>query len=81
MCVAKAWLFERGVPFDEDFHALPRRQVDLLLEAARIARYSKPRNAPGSKARMFYYAVGRKRCGSGGSDRRLACVLACDRRR
>lgn len=38
----------------QDFHTLGRTQVDGLLVEADLAKYRKPRNANGSRARYFH---------------------------
>lgn len=43
-----------------DFHALPSSAVDSILAAADRARYRKPRNANGSRARYFYAHLHRR---------------------
>lgn len=40
-----------------DFHALPSAKVDEVTAQADARRYRKARNAPGSRARMFYQYV------------------------
>lgn len=60
-CAAKRRLQQQGVSFNQDFHALPSSQVRKILDAARAAGYRKRRDAPGSKARMFYQYLSRKR--------------------
>lgn len=55
---ARRILFECGAI--GDFHALPSAAVDKLLEHANARRYRKPRNAPGSRARMFHAYLTRR---------------------
>lgn len=43
-----------------DFHALSSAQVDKLLQAADQARYQKPRQANGSRARYFHDLLQRR---------------------
>lgn len=43
-----------------DFHTLSSDQVDQVLDAADSANYRKPKNANGSRARYFFYAIQRK---------------------
>jgi hypothetical protein len=62
-CAAKALLFARGVSLNADFHALRSSDVDIVLAVAKAAGYRKSKNAPGSRARMFYSYLARKRCG------------------
>jgi hypothetical protein len=50
------------VGLDRDFHELRSREVDLVLRLARAARFYKRKNAPGSRARMFYERLQRVRC-------------------
>jgi len=49
-------ILDRGVKIsnDIDFHELSSSDVDKILDAAKEYKYKKPRNANGSKARMFY---------------------------
>jgi len=49
-------IIDRGVKVskDIDFHELSSSDVDKILDAAKEYKYKKPRNANGSKARMFY---------------------------
>ena len=50
-----------GVDFSSDFHQLPRSQVQLILDAARAAKYHKRKDAPGSTARMYFQYLSRLR--------------------
>lgn len=43
-----------GVPIAADFHTLTSDQVESVLAAADAARYRKPRNANGSRARYYH---------------------------
>jgi hypothetical protein len=58
---ARERLRQRGVPLDEDFHTLDSDTVERILAAADEHGYRKPRNAPGSRARMFYEYANRWR--------------------
>jgi hypothetical protein len=49
-----------GIDPRADFHALSSSQVEVILEQARYSGYRKPKNANGSRARYFFYAVQRK---------------------
>jgi hypothetical protein len=60
-CEAKKLLQARGVDMREDFHALRRSDVDVILDVAKAAGYRKSKGAPGSKARMFFSYLQRKR--------------------
>lgn len=42
-----------------DFHALPSGEVEALIAEADRVRYRRPRNAPGSRARMFHAYLAR----------------------
>jgi hypothetical protein len=55
---ARAILSTLGNPL-HDFHALRSEDVQRLIDAADARRYRKPRNAPGSRARMFHAYVTR----------------------
>lgn len=61
ICEAKRRLQSQGICFDDDFHALRSADVRLILDAAKAARYYKSKSAPGSRARMFFQYLGRKR--------------------
>jgi hypothetical protein len=49
-----------GIGLDADFHSLSSDQVRVLLECAAADHYQPPKNASGSKARMYFYALVRK---------------------
>lgn len=49
-----------GIDPRADFHTLTGDQVDTVIAEADRARYRQPRNANGSRARYFFYAVQRK---------------------
>lgn len=46
-----------------DFHTLRASQVEEVLNEADYRRYRKPKNAPGSRGRMFYQYVTRTAAG------------------
>ena len=48
-----------GFPLGLDFHALRMDQVQGILDAAKLTKYRKPRNANGSIARYFYARLNR----------------------
>lgn len=48
-----------GIDLFEDFHALPSAKVDVILSFADLAKYKKPANANGSRARYFFNAAKR----------------------
>lgn len=50
-----------GADRDTDFHTLPSRQVDRLLEFADLYKYRKPKNANGSRGRYFFAYLQRQR--------------------
>lgn len=56
---ARAILERLGLPVAANFHSLPSSAVDRLISEADAMRYRKPRNAPGSRARMFHAYVTR----------------------
>lgn len=56
---ARAILKRLSLPVKADFHALPSSAVERLISEADAMRYRKPRNAPGSRARMFHAYVTR----------------------
>jgi len=60
-CDAKDAMKSAGVSFDKDFHAQSRSAVDMLLAWAKATRYQKRRDAPGSRARMYYQLLQRKK--------------------
>ncbi len=49
---------------DRDFHALPSGDVETLIAAADRLKYRAPRNANGSRARMFWQYLQRRACKS-----------------
>ena len=51
---ARATLENCGISIGADFHALRASQIDALLKAADHAKYKKPPNANGSRARYFH---------------------------
>lgn len=61
-CTIKTALRSHGVDFGADFHALPRSQVDRVLDAAKLVKYRKSKTAPGSRARMYFQMLARKGC-------------------
>ena len=61
-CAAKARLQRQGVSFAKDFHALRSSDVQLILDAAKDAGYRRSKRASGSKARMFFQHLDRKKC-------------------
>jgi hypothetical protein len=60
-CEAKRLLQARGVDLSEDFHALRSSDVSIVLDVAKAAGYRKSKSAPGSKARMFFSYLQKKR--------------------
>lgn len=50
---AKQILSSIGIGVDADFHTLRSSQVERLLDEANKAKYRKPKNANGSRARYF----------------------------
>jgi len=62
ICDAQAELRARGVDMTQSYHALGRDDVDTIVEVAKLTGYRKSKNAPGSKARMFFEYAKRKRC-------------------
>ena len=42
------------IPLGRDFHELNSTQVEGVIEAARVSKYRKPKNANGSTARYFH---------------------------
>lgn len=62
VCEAKHALRFLGVDLGADFHALRSRDVDVVLQIAKAAGYRKRKDAPGSKARMFFQHVQRAQC-------------------
>jgi len=51
---AREQLRRFGAPLGRDFHTLNWEEVDRVVNAADAHGYRKSRNAPGSRARMFY---------------------------
>lgn len=49
-----------GIDPLSDFHTLRSDQVEVVLSVAKTSGYRHPRNANGSKARYFFYAIQRK---------------------
>lgn len=43
-----------------DFHTLTSAEVEMVLAAADAAKYRKPRNANGSRARMYWAKLQRE---------------------
>jgi len=62
-CEAKRRLETDGINFDADFFELRSSEVNKVLDMAKAARYYKSKNAPGSRARMYYQYLKRSRCG------------------
>lgn len=58
---ARERLINHGVQLGEDFHTLSWDQVARIITAADEHRYRKPKNANGSRARMFYEYANRGR--------------------
>jgi len=48
------------IPTGADFHALKSSQVAALLKEADLAKYRKPKNANGSRARYFHDRLQRR---------------------
>jgi hypothetical protein len=61
-CTAKRRLREQGIDFDQDFDALRWSEKMTVLDMAKAARYYKRKDAPGSRARMYFYYLSRKKC-------------------
>lgn len=57
---ARATLAWCKIPVGADFHTLRSEHIDALLTAADVARYQKPRNANGSRARYFHDLMQRR---------------------
>lgn len=57
----RATLEAKGIDFTADFHVLSSAQVELLVEAAKGARYRAPKNANGSTGRCFFYYLARSK--------------------
>ena len=62
-CEAKKLLQARGVDMNDDFHALHRSDVEIILDVAKAAGYRKSRFSQSSlgRAGTFYYYLQRKR--------------------
>jgi hypothetical protein len=60
-CGAKEWLKARGIKFNKDFHQLSLNEKELVLDAARRANYRKSKSAPGSRSRMYFSYLKRKK--------------------
>ena len=56
---AKEMAEDMGLNLKKDFFTLNRYEVDKVLEIAKMKGYKKAKNAPGSKARMFWYYLQR----------------------
>lgn len=56
---ARAFFQNVNIRPDQDFHTLSSAQVDLILKAADAAKYRKPKNANGSRARYFFQLMQR----------------------
>ena len=56
---AKALLIAKGIDFRQDFDALRSSTVQEIVDTAKLARYRKSKNAPGSTGRMFYQYLSR----------------------
>ena len=48
-----------GINPKADYHTLSSSQVETILRESKENKYRKPKNANGSTARMFFYAVQR----------------------
>ena len=57
---AQAQLRAIGLTGQEDFHALSSSVVDKIIAAADAARYRKPKDANGSRARYFHAMLVRR---------------------
>jgi len=60
-CDAKSFLKARGVDFSVNYFALRGSEVQIVLDVAKAVGYRKRKDAPGSKARMFYQYLARKK--------------------
>jgi hypothetical protein len=60
VCESRKLLQARGVDLDKDFFQLHSSDVGIVLDVAKAAGYRKSKNAPGSKARMFYAHLQRR---------------------
>jgi hypothetical protein len=57
---ARAVLSTIHARIGQDYHTLSTFQVEQLLKEADAAKYRKPRNANGSRARYFYQLMQRR---------------------
>lgn len=57
---ARETLTAFGIAVGQDFHTLSAQQVEALLAEADRARYQRPRNANGSRARYFHDRLQRR---------------------
>ena len=57
---ARCILDSLGIRRGADFHTLPASKVDALLVQADLARYQKPKEANGSRARYFHDLLQRR---------------------
>jgi hypothetical protein len=57
---ARMILANLNIAVGQDFHTLSAETVDNLLREAGLARYQKPRNANGSRARYFHDLLQRR---------------------
>lgn len=64
-CQIRRELEREGVDFSADYDGLRRVHADLIVSAAQRARYRKPKNAAGSRGRMFFYSLARVKCRTG----------------
>lgn len=62
-CAARRELEKDGFNFSKDFFDLSSSAVDDLLAYAKLYKYRKSKNAPGSTARMYYQYLKRAKCG------------------
>lgn len=58
---AEPTLNSAGINLDDDFHGLRSIQIETLLTLAKIQNYKAPKNANGSTARYFFYALKRNK--------------------
>lgn len=49
-----------GIDPTGDYHTLSSEKVEVILYQAKLSNYRKPKNANGSSARYFFYAVQRE---------------------
>lgn len=61
-CTVKRQLRSDGVDFSEDYHALSFSDKDRVVEGAKRAKYRKSKTASGSRGRMFFQYLKRKKC-------------------